>query len=224
MRARYRSAGVGRALLAVTGVAAAAGLAGCAAPQSEGPAGVDIAGSTQASDYVGGQAINTAVALPDVALVDTASQPFNPSSDAAAPVTLVFFGYTNCPDLCGDTLANTASAIRKLDDATQAAVQMVFVTVDPERDTPEVMGHYLDRFGFPSYVGLTGELSEIETAAADLRIGLDKHRRLPDGGYEVPHSVEVLGFGADHLAHVFWSDGTPTADFAHDIAVLAKAS
>jgi protein SCO1/2 len=180
--------------------------------------------TTGASEFVGGTAIKTALPLPDVDLTDTAGQPYNPSTDATGPVTLVFFGYTNCPDVCYTTLANTASAIRKLSTAVQSDIEMMFITVDPERDTPPVVADYMDRFGFPSYVGLTGDLPDIETAASSLHIGLDKHRRLPDGGYEVPHSVQVIGFDADRKAQVFWSDGTPTADLAHDLEVLASAS
>jgi protein SCO1/2 len=210
-------------LAAALGGAAALSATGCAAPQSDGPAGVEIK-STGTSEFVGGTAIRTSLPLPDVDLTDTAGAPFNPSVDTAAPVTLVFFGYTNCPDVCYTTLANTASAIRKLDSASQSDIQMMFITVDPERDTPPVVAAYMDRFGFPSYVGLTGDLPAIESAASSLHIGLDKHRRLPDGGYEVPHSVQVIGFDANRSAKVFWSDGTPTADLAHDLEVLASAS
>ncbi len=83
--------------------------------------------------------------LPDQ-LTDTDGQPYSLVDDDTKPLTLVFFGYTHCPDICPMVLSNLASALTRLDDDDKSNVQVVFVTTDPSRDTPEVLRHYLDRY------------------------------------------------------------------------------
>ena len=92
--------------------------------------------------------------MPDQVFTDTAGRRFTPAADADRPVTLVFFGYTHCPDVCNTVLANVASALRRIDAPVRDKVELVFITTDPQRDTPDVVRGYLDRFD-PAYVGLT---------------------------------------------------------------------
>ena len=90
------------------------------------------------------------------------------ATDATKPLTLVFFGYTHCPDICQVVMANIASALTRLDDAQRAQVGMVFVTTDPARDDAATLRAYLDRFD-PSLRGLTGDLPEIVRARRCVR-------------------------------------------------------
>jgi protein SCO1 len=158
---------------------------------------------------------------PALGFVDTSGRPFDLAADTTKPVTLVFFGYTNCPDICLDVLAGVAAALRRVDAQVREQVQLVFVTTDPARDTPQAMREYLGRFD-PSFVGLTAPLPTIERAAAHLDIELSGIKRLPGGGYEVGHGAQLIGFGPPAgKGHLVWGSSTPVADLRHDIVRLA---
>jgi len=102
---------------------------------------------------------------------------------------LLYFGYTYCPDVCPTTLAMIASALEKLGPDASRVVP-VFITVDPERDTPPVLKSYLAAFG-PLFVGLTGKPSDIAKIAHAYRIYYKK-QVLPGGGYSLDHSSAIL--------------------------------
>jgi protein SCO1/2 len=161
--------------------------------------------------------------LPDVTLTDTAGRPFALRADTRRPVTVVFFGYTSCPDICPTTMADLALARRRLSASERERVSVVFVTTDPRRDTPRVVGAWLARFD-PSFVGLTGPLPTIEKAAKALGVALTGEEKLPGGGYAVGHGSQVIAFGPDDDARVLWSGGTTVADYAHDLQLLTNST
>jgi protein SCO1/2 len=103
--------------------------------------------------------------------------------------TLVYFGFTHCPDECPDTLAALAR-VRK--EAGLPALQVLFVTVDPARDTPAVLAGYLRRFD-PGFLGATGDPTEIHRLAASLGIGITRVN-LPGGDYDFDHTMAILLF------------------------------
>lgn len=155
-------------------------------------------------------------------LVDTDGNPYSLAADTDRPLTLVFFGYTHCPDICQIVMANLASAMQRLDEADRADVEVVFVTTDPERDTGPVLREYLDRFD-PSFVGVTGDIDVIAEVGMSIAVGMGA--RLPSGGYEVDaHSTQVTGVDADDEAPVYWSRTTSSAEFAHDVHVLLEGA
>ena len=100
---------------------------------------------------------------PNVSLTDTDNQPFDIASDTDSKVTLVYFGYTHCPDLCPLNMFTAASAIRAMPAADHGQVKMVFVTTDPARDTPSVIQTWLGHFS-PTFTGLTGTIAQIRGA------------------------------------------------------------
>ncbi|MPZ96890.1 MAG: SCO family protein [Propionibacteriales bacterium] len=159
--------------------------------------------------------------VPSIQLTDTDGAAFDLVADTTKPVTLVFFGYTNCPDICSLVMADLASAMTRLDGEVRDQVQMLFVTSDPARDTGPVLRKFLDRFD-PSFEGLTGPLPRIEQAAKPLGVLLEGTKKLPGGGYEVSHGSQVLGIGADDTAQVVWTEGTPVGDLVTDITRLAE--
>jgi protein SCO1/2 len=136
-------------------------------------------------------------------------------------VTLVFFGYTNCPDVCGLVMADIATALSRLEPAVAADVQMLFITTDPARDTGPVLRSYLDHFN-PSFEGLTGSMHDIRTVATALGVPVEGIQRLPDGGYDVGHGSQIVGLDAADEAPVVWTEGTPVSDLEHDITVLDR--
>ena len=153
-------------------------------------------------------------------LVDTEGDPYSLTADTDRPLTLVFFGYTRCADVCPAVMANLASAVKRLDASDREQVEVVFVTTDPERDTGPVLRDYLDRFD-PSFVGVTGEITDIAEVAKSLAVGVGE--RLPNGRYEVEiHSTHVSAIDSDDQAPLYWGKETSSAQFADDIHTLLE--
>ena len=126
--------------------------------------------------------------IADFRLIDSQGRGFSRASLLGHP-TLIYFGFTHCPDECPDTLAALA---RVRQQAQLPGLQVLFVTVDPERDTPAVLASYLRHFD-PSFLGLTGDPTEIRRVAASLGIGITRIN-LPGGGYDFDHTMAILLF------------------------------
>jgi protein SCO1 len=157
--------------------------------------------------------------VPATGLTDTAGRPFSLADSTHQRLTLLFFGYTHCPDECPTTMATLASALLQLDAADRDRVQVVFVTTDPARDTGPVIRHWLDRFD-PAFVGLTGPLPRITTVATAVGVPVLKGKRLASGGYDVTHGTQVLAVDGKNTVPVVWTIGTTAPEFAHDIHQL----
>lgn len=123
-------------------------------------------------------------------LIDSQGRPFT-RADLEGRVSLVYFGYSHCADECPDTLAMLARAKRA---ARLARLQVLFVSVDPRRDTPAVLARYLRQFD-PEFIGLTGAATELRRLAGSLGVALGKIP-LPGGGYTFEHTVAVFLFDA----------------------------
>jgi protein SCO1/2 len=158
--------------------------------------------------------------VPDLSLPDTSGKDFSVAT-SPAPLKLVFFGYSNCPDICQIVMSTIAGAVTRLDSDQKKDVQVVFVTTDPARDTGPVLRSYLDRFN-PDFVGVTGQLRRIIELGKPLGVYVDKGQKLPSGGYEVDHSTHVYGIVGDQ-ARVAWQQGTSPAQMAADIIRLLKS-
>jgi protein SCO1/2 len=194
-------------------VVVAAALAGSLAASLISGCGDDEAPAT-----LHGQRLDPPFAVSGTQLVDSEGSPYSLTSDTDKPLTLVFFGYTHCPDICQVVMANLASAMRRLDEADRENVDVVFVTTDPERDTGPVLRDYLDRFD-PSFTGVTGDIDKIIEVGKSVAVGVGE--KLPSGGYEVDaHSTQVTGIDAEDQAPVYWSQETSSAEFADDVHML----
>ena len=125
-------------------------------------------------------------------------------------VVMLYFGYTHCPDVCPTTLAKLAAAVRELPPAQRDRVRILFVTVDPARDTREVMRAYAAAFG-PEVVGLRGTKTEIDRVAERYRVTYAFGKRNARGNYDVTHSSAVFVFGPQgrSAAVVEPADGVP---------------
>jgi protein SCO1/2 len=170
--------------------------------------------------YVGGSSLPQPYPMPDVTLTDTAGRPYNLTTSPSRPVTLMFFGYSKCPDVCKTVLSDLAVALQRIEPADRDQIQVVFVTTDPARDNPAVIRKYLDGFD-PTFVGLTGSLATIKQAAGEVGVGIEGMRKLPSGGYEVGHSTQVIGFNRA-AGVVVWTPETAIADLKHDFALLVE--
>ena len=175
--------------------------------------------SKSSADAFSGAVLHQPYHVPATELADTDGTPYSLANSTDKRLTLVFFGYTHCPDECPTTMATLASAMLQLDDADRSNVQVVFVTTDPARDTGPVLRHWLDHFS-SSFIGVTGPLDTIKQVATDVGVPIAKGRRLPSGGYDVTHGTQVLGVDGKNTVPVVWTLGTTAPEFAHDIHQL----
>ncbi len=120
----------------------------------------------------------------DFRLFDTSGQPRS-LADYRGKAVVLFFGYTHCPEVCPTTLADLAQVMRLLGDDARK-VQVLFITLDPERDTPEVLSKFIPSFD-PSFIGLHGDTQATAQAAKAFGVNYEKHND-KHGGYTLDHS------------------------------------
>ena len=201
-------------------VAVMAGLAPRASAQrSTGTAAATRTAEQGAPDYRGGL-VSPPLPRPRFTLVDTSGAPFDFQARTQGKLTLLFFGYTHCPDMCPMQMSVIAQALRKLPAGVADRVTVVFATTDPERDTPPVVRTWLDHFD-RRFIGLTGTQSAV--VAAQVASQLPPARKSPvrpDGSYDVGHAAFALAYTRDNLAHVIYPVGVSVDDLAHDLALL----
>ena len=134
-------------------------------------------------------------------------------ADYRGKAVVLTFGYTHCPDVCPTALAQAAEAVRSLGSRGER-VQVLFVSVDPERDTAEVLARYVPAF-HPSFAGLRGDAVATAQVAKDFKVFYQKH---PDGA--VDHSAGVFVFDPAGRLRLYHSASKSAADLAHDLNLL----
>jgi len=139
-------------------------------------------------------------------------------ADFKGKVTVIFFGFTQCPDVCPTTLAELAQA-RKLLGADGARVQGVFVSVDPARDTPEVLKAYVSTFG-SDFVALHGSDDEIKAAAKQFKIFFNKVPGKTEGSYTIDHTAGSYVLDANGRVRLFTRYGVGAEKLAADLKIL----
>ncbi len=194
----------------------AALLAGCADGSTAAPNVVKANGERGWH----GTTVTDGYPLPDQSFTDTDGDTVTAGDLADRSVTLVFFGYTHCPDICHVVLANVASALRGAPAGVRGDVRLLFVTTDPARDTPPVVREYLDRFD-PAFEGLVAPVGTVERAAKELYISYEKPDGSVGGSYEVTHGTYTTGFVAGR-ARVVWAADTSVSDLRADLTRLAR--
>jgi protein SCO1/2 len=137
-------------------------------------------------------------------------------ADFKGKVVVVFFGFTHCPDACPTTLGEFAAALKKLGPEAKK-VQVLFITVDPERDTPEALAQYVPAFD-PSFLGLRGSPEDTAAVAKEFKIVYQKQREGPN--YTVDHSAGTYIFDAAGRLRLYASYGQKAEALAHDIRLL----
>jgi protein SCO1 len=183
------------------------------------PAVLVLAGCGGDDEQLTGAVLTEPYVVPDTSLTDTDGSSYSLASSTDRRLTLVFFGYTHCPDICGVVMSSLASAMTRLDEADRDDVDVVFVTTDPGRDTEQVLRSYLDHYD-PAFVGLTGPLQDIVGVGKALAIPVEHGAKLASGGYDVTHGTAVLGIDGNDQVPIVWTQGTSAAQFASDIHQL----
>lgn len=191
-----------QALLKISAVCAALALSGCT-PSTPTFQNTDITGADFGKNFT---------------LTDHTGKTRS-LSDYQGKVVLIFFGFTQCPDVCPTTLAELSEVMKKLgSDADR--VQVLFITVDPERDTQTVLGQYVPAFD-PRFVGLTGSVEQIAAVAKDFKAFYQKVPT-PNGSYTVDHFSGMYAFDATGRIRLFIRYRAPMESVVADVKTLLK--
>lgn len=153
----------------------------------------------------------------DFKLTDDHDKPVT-GADYRGKVVVLYFGYTHCPDVCPLTLAHLHVVMQRLGPLADGA-RILFVSVDPTRDTPEVMHAYVNAFD-PRAIGLTGDAHAIEALSKRYRSAFTREPGKPDGSYEVSHSSAIYLFDRDGHARALATPSASQDDIVHDLHLL----
>ncbi|WP_339152634.1 SCO family protein [Streptomyces sp. F41] len=159
---------------------------------------------------------------PDLVLTDTDGKKYDLREATKGKPTLIYFGYTNCPDVCPLTMSNISVAKRDLPKADQEKLQVVFVTTDPERDTPTSLGTWL-KAQDPTFIGLTGDFPTIQAGARQIGIGIEPATKDKDGKPVSMHGAQVVAFSPKtDGGYVLYGEETTAEQYAKDLPKLVK--
>ena len=174
----------------------------------------------QEANYRGGL-VTPPLPKPRFVLTDTSGIPFDFWQRTQGSVTLLFFGYTYCPDQCPMHMAALGGALKRMPAAVADQVRLVFVTTDPARDTPPVLRRWLDFFDH-RFIGLTGTEAAIEQVQRAAGVPVASKTGLGKGNYGVAHANFVIAYSKDNLAHVIYPGGVSREDWVHDLPLLIR--
>jgi protein SCO1/2 len=178
--------------------------------------GGDAAESSGGSEAWRGAVLGTAQPRPDFTLTDTDGRPYDFAARTRGRLTLLFFGYTSCPDVCPIHMATLAGALR---EPGMPRPTVVFVTTDPERDTPAHLRDWLDGFS-PDFVGLRGTPQQIRAAEIAAQVPPSMRGTGEGDDYEVGHAAQIIAYTPDDEAHVVYPFGVRREDWIADLPRL----
>lgn len=193
-------------------VAAALSLTAACGSGDDGGGGDDGGAAEVKSDQKKtGAVLDRPFEKPDLTLTDTKGDKYDLIDETKGRPTLIYFGYTNCPDVCPLTMSNIAIAKSRLSKAEQRKLKVVFVTSDPKRDTPKRLHKWL-RMHDPSFVGLTGDFDTIQAGARSVGVHIEPSYEKKNGDIVSTHGAQVLAYSPkDDKAHVLYTEQNSTA-------------
>ncbi|WP_326721997.1 MULTISPECIES: SCO family protein [unclassified Streptomyces] len=159
---------------------------------------------------------------PDLVLTDAEGKKYDLRAETKGVPTLIYFGYTHCPDVCPLTMNNLAVAKKALPKAEQDKLRVVFVTTDPDRDTPAALGKWLK--GIDSdFVGLTGDFATIQAGARTLGISIEPTSKDKNGKLVSVHGTQVIAFSPKtDGGYVLYGEDATVDDYIKDLPKLIK--
>jgi protein SCO1/2 len=159
---------------------------------------------------------------PDLVLTDTQGKPYDLRAETKGRPTLIYFGYTNCPDVCPLTMSNIAVAKKQLTKTDQDKLRIVFVTTDPKRDTPAALGKWLKGID-PQVVGLTGDFATIQAGARTLGISIEPTSKDKNGKTISMHGTQVIAFSPKtDGGYVLYGEDATVDDYTKDLPKIIK--
>jgi protein SCO1/2 len=184
--------------------------------------------SAESGSEKAGTVLDQPFEKPDLVLTDTHGKKYDLGAQTKDKPTLVYFGYTHCPDVCPLTMNNLAVAkkeVEKNKQLTQAqkdSLRIVFVTTDPQRDTPSALGTWLKGID-PSIVGLTGDFSTIQAGARTLGISIEAPTKDKDGKIVSTHGTQVIAFSPKtNGGYVVYGQDATVDDYTRDLPKIIK--
>ena len=160
---------------------------------------------------------------PHFVLTDTSGARFDFWNRTRGSITLLFFGYTYCPDECPMHMANLGAALKRLPPGIAGQVKLVFVTTDANRDTRVELRRWLDHFD-KRFVGLTGTPAALDAAQRAAGVPLAQKTDPRNGTYSLTHANFVVAYTKDNLGHVIYPGGVSQEDWIHDLPLLVTES
>lgn len=183
--------------------------------------GRSSAADREADQSWAGSLLDPPFTKPDVQFTDFRNRPFPLIESTKDKLTVLFFGYTRCPDVCPIFL-NTMAAARRSLGSKLTGLQVLFVGVDLEHDTPEALRTYLGAID-GTFIGLTGESSEIDSAISELKMAPVIIREPgSNGGDDVGHQARVFVFSPDNLSHRLYNHDVRQREWIADLPRLAR--
>lgn len=173
------------------------------------------------ADYMGAVITSEPVEMPAAVLTDQDGEPFDLRKETDGYVTLVFVGYTHCPDICPTHMLEISQAFKRLPKDVTDEVKVVFATADPERDTPEVLKDYLALFN-PDFIGLTGTREETDAFQKSLGVPVATRTDIGGGNYIVNHAAYVIAFTKEQLAYTVYPGGMGLDEWMNDLPLLVE--
>ncbi|MFG2093044.1 SCO family protein [Streptomyces sp. NPDC048612] len=177
-----------RTTLLASALTAAAALSLTACGGDDSKPAAEVSGGTTAKPII---TLDSPLAKPDLVLTDTQGDTYDLLEKTKGHPTLIYFGYTHCPDVCPVTMANIAVAVKQLPKAQQKDLRVVFVTSDPERDTSATLKTWLGGIN-KDFTGLTGKFDTIQAGARSVNIGIEKPVKKKNGEVVSTHGAQVL--------------------------------
>jgi len=166
-----------------------------------------------------GAVLEPASPLPDFELTDTSGQPFH-LSDVEGNIALIYFGYTYCPDVCPLTMWDVKQALTDLEHKED--VKVIFISVDPERDTPDVLDNYLNAFD-PAYIGLTDDFEKVEEVMKPFGAFAEKEEVSDSAaGYLMSHTARLYLVNPERELMLMYPFGFDPKDLNSDLAYLMQ--
>ncbi|MFF1506903.1 SCO family protein [Streptomyces sp. NPDC058326] len=210
------------AIVAAIGITAAVGFGGDDKTPGKGAGPIaEISGGSDSTKAA--TVLDRPFTKPALVLTDTQGKTYDLRERTKGKPTLIYFGYTHCPDVCPMTMSNIAIAKKQLPKADQDKLQVVFVTTDPERDTSAELAKWLPAAGDPSFTGLTGDFSAIQAGARQIGIGIDPPKKDKNGSVVSMHGAQVIAFSpTTDQGYVLYGEDATIEDYAKDLPKLIK--
>ncbi|MGW1531615.1 SCO family protein [Streptomyces aureus] len=200
--------------------AAALTLSACGSETGSGTPVADVSAAAGAAKAA--TVLDNPFTKPDLVLTDTAGKKYDLRAETKGRPTLVYFGYTHCPDVCPLTMNNLAVAKKQLPKDEQDKLRVVFVTTDPARDTPAALGAWLK--GIDSdFVGLTGDFAAIQAGARSLGITIEPTTKDKNGKTVSVHGTQVIAFSPKTDAgYVLYGESATVGDYTKDLPKIVE--